>query len=98
MTLTRPRSYHFPIGWLSLSKLQYGKNKGDPEEGENGAMKVLRTRVVVHAEERVKGPSLPVHPPPPVQETPPEAGEIMRRIVEVEQLEVVGRLPPSSLT
>ena len=93
MTLTRPRSYHFPIGWLSLSKLQYGKNTGDPKEG-GGATKVLRTRAVVHVEERVKEPLSSVHPPSPVQETPLEAGEIMRRIVEAEQLEGVGRLPP----
>ena len=95
MTLTRPRSYCFPIGWLSLSKFQYGKNKGDPKKGEKGVTTVLWTRAVVHKEKEVKGPFSPVHAPSPVQETPLEASEIMRRIAEAEQLEGVGRSLPS---
>ena len=33
MILMGIRSYHFPIGWPFLSKLQHGKNQGNPEEG-----------------------------------------------------------------
>ena len=43
--------------------------------------------------------ALITHPPPsPAQEAPPEAGEIMTRNAEAEQLEGVGRLPSSSPT
>ena len=52
---------------------------------------VLRTRVAVYIGEKEKRPSSSVHPPSPAQEAPPEAGVIMRRIAEVEQLEGVGR-------
>ena len=48
---------------------------------------VLRTRVTAHKGEE----ALITNPPPsPAQEAPPEAGEIMRRIAEAEQLEEVG--------
>ena len=49
----------------------------------------------MHAKDRVKGPSSPVHPPSPAPQTPPGAEEIMKRIVEAEQLEEVGRSPLS---
>ena len=54
------------------------------KKGEKRATRLLMTRVVVHAEERVKGPSSPVHPPSPVPHTPLTADEIMKRIVGAE--------------
>ena len=50
---------------------------------------------------REKRPSSPIHPPSPAQEAPPEApeaGVIMKRIAEAEQLEGVGRSLPLSPT
>ena len=71
------------------------RKKVTPKKGEKGMTKVLRTRAVVHAEERAKGVSSPLHPPSPAQETSPGADKIMKRIVEAEWLEDVGRLPQS---
>ena len=59
---------------------------------------MLRTRVVRYVGEREKRSSSPVHPPSPVQETPLEAGEIMQRIAEAEQLDGERRSPSSSPT
>ena len=53
---------------------------------------MLRSRAASHMGEERKRPSSPIHPQSPAQEVPPEAGEIMRRIAEAEQLERVGRL------
>ena len=69
------------------------RTKVTPRKGEKGVTLVLRTRVAVCIGEKENRPSSPIHPPSPPQEAPPEAGEIMRRIAEAEQLEVVGRSP-----
>ena len=50
---------------------------------------------MVHTGGKERSSSLPVHLPSPAQETPPEAGKIMRRITDAEQLQGVGRLPSS---
>ena len=66
--------------------------KVTPRKGEKGGKtQVLRTRAVVNAGGKERRPSLPVHTPSPAQEAPLEAGKIMRRIIEDEQLEGVGR-------
>ena len=71
------------------------RTKVTPKKGEKGGMRILRMQAVVCAEERVKGPSSPVHPPSPAPQIPLGAEEIMKRIVEVEWLEGVGRSPQS---
>ena len=50
-------------------------------------------RAVIKVEETWRRPSSPVHPPTLAKEAPPWAEDIMQRIIEVEQLEGVGRLP-----
>ena len=55
-------------------------------------------RAVIHAEQQAKGPSSPMQPPSPAQETLLESEEIMKWIAEAEQLGEVGRLPQSLLT
>ena len=74
------------------------RTKVTPRKGEKGKTKILWMRAVVHAQDQAKGTSSPVHPPSPALQTPLVAKEIMRRIVKVEQLEGVGRLPQSSVT
>ena len=58
-------------------------------------MKVLKTHAEVCEERRAKEPSSPVHTPSQTLQTPLGAEEIMRKIVEAEWLEEVGRSPPS---
>ena len=83
--------------WLTLSKFQDGKTKVTSRKGGKGMTQVLRTRVAAHKGEEKKRPSSPIYPPSPAQKAPPEAGEIMRRIAEAEQLEGMGRSLSSSL-
>ena len=67
------------------------RTKVPPRKGEKGVTWVLGARAAVYTGEQEKRPSSPIHPPSPAQEVPPEAGEIMRRIAEAEQLEGLGR-------
>ena len=69
-----------------------------PRKGERGETQVLRSRATSHKGEERKRPSSAIHPPSPTQEASSEAGEIMRRIAEAEQLEGVGRSLSSSPT
>ena len=94
-----------PSNWLILflSKFQYGKNEGDALEGderrERGMMLwaqwqarlEVKTKAEVHPE--AQEPPAPVYSPSLAPETPPELEEIMKRIVEANQLKQVGRLP-----
>ena len=73
------------------------RTKVTSRKGEREETRVLWTRAVTWKGGE-KRPPLPIHPPSPAHEAPPEAGEMMRRITEAEQLEGVGRLPSSSLT
>ena len=71
------------------------RTKVTPRKGEKGVTWVLRTRVAVYMGEKEKRPSSSIHLPSTAQEAPPEAGEIMGRIAEAEQLEGVERSPLS---
>ena len=92
MTLVRLKSSCFLIGCLSLSKLQYGKNKGDPKEGREGGNKSTEDKSSGTCGGESEGALVTCAPPSPAPQTPPGGDEVIKRIVEVGWLEGVGRL------
>ena len=71
------------------------RTKVIPHQGKrDGGMKIL-DKGSYEGENKGEEALIAVAPPTPAKEVPPQAEEIMRRIVEVEQLEGVGRSPLS---
>ena len=72
------------------------RTKVTPRQGKRDAeTQIPQTRVATRLEGKEKRPSSLAHPPTPAKEAPLQAEEIIRRILEVGQLEGVGRSPSS---
>ena len=78
---------------------QNGKNESDPKERQEGCSNPITTdEGSDYGERKGKEALITSAPPPPAKEAPPQAEDIMKWIVEAEQLEGVGRSPSSLLT